>query len=219
MKKINILFFIDNDRLRSIFYEVCEIIQQDSIFNFLFLDQKKLTDHTTDHVIMDDKYLDSNPDITQYCKKIFLIVISEKYQSPKIKNIEIINNFIPLRVNELLSRILKDIKQTETQLVRKLSFVTFNYDPGMRTLSNKENSLRFTEKEDQIFQCLLNNSNTYISKKVLLQKVWSYDENIDTHTLETHIYALRKKISKRLALKDLIIFEENKGYYLDKSIL
>ena len=114
---------------------------------------------------------------------------------------------------------LKDIKQTETQLVRKLSFVTFNYDPGMRTLSNKENSLRFTEKEDQIFQCLLNNSNTYISKKVLLQKVWSYDENIDTHTLETHIYALRKKISKRLALKDLIIFEENKGYYLDKSIL
>ena len=49
--------------------------------------------------------------------------------------------------------------------------------------------------------------------------VWSYNEDIDTHTLETHIYSLRKKIEKKLLLKGLIIFEEKKGYLLDKSVL
>ena len=58
-----------------------------------------------------------------------------------------------------------------------------------------------------------------ISKKDLLNKVWSYGEGIDTHTVETHVYALRKKIETKLKMKDLIMFEEKKGYYLNKSIL
>ena len=57
------------------------------------------------------------------------------------------------------------------------------------------------------------------SQKNLLKNVWSYNEDIDTHTLETHIYSLRKKIEKKLLLKGLIIFEEKKGYLLDKSVL
>ena len=89
----------------------------------------------------------------------------------------------------------------------------------MRTLYNGNLNIRFTEKESQIFMCLLDNSNTQISKKSLLKKVWSYNEDIDTHTLETHIYSLRKKIEKNLKLKDLIIFLDNKGYFLNKKIL
>ena len=89
----------------------------------------------------------------------------------------------------------------------------------MRTLSNDNLYLKFTEKESQIFNSLIDNANTHISKKNLLKKVWSYNDDIDTHTLETHIYSLRKKIEKNLLLKDLIIFVENKGYFLNKEIL
>ena len=63
------------------------------------------------------------------------------------------------------------------------------------------------------------NTNSYITKKDLLNKVWSYGDGIDTHTLETHIYALRKKIESKLNIKDLIMFEEKKGYYINKAIL
>ena len=76
-----------------------------------------------------------------------------------------------------------------------------------------------TEKESQILTCLMENTNSYITKKDLLNKVWSYGDSIDTHTLETHIYALRKKIDSKLNIKDLIMFEEKKGYYINREIL
>ena len=109
--------------------------------------------------------------------------------------------------------------QIKSQTARKLNFNSFTYDPSMRTLSNDNLYLRFTEKESQILQIFLDNTDTHISKKNLLKKVWSYNEDIDTHTLETHIYSLRKKIEKNLLLKDLIVFEDNKGYFLNKKLL
>ena len=56
-------------------------------------------------------------------------------------------------------------------------------------------------------------------KKDLLEQVWNYSQDIDTHTLETHIYVLRKKIENQLDLQNLINFREKKGYYLNKEIL
>ena len=106
-----------------------------------------------------------------------------------------------------------------SQNERVIKFNLFTYDPRTRSLFNKDCSIRFTEKESSIFEYLLDNSNQYVTKKVLLKEIWHYSENIDTHTLETHIYSLRKKISENLILKELINFEEKKGYYLDKGIL
>ena len=126
---------------------------------------------------------------------------------------------IPLRIQDMFQRVSASLDQIERQNSKKLKFRESIYDPGMRTLYNGNLNIRFTEKESQIFMCLLDNSNTQISKKNLLKKVWSYNEDIDTHTLETHIYSLRKKIEKNLKLKDLIIFLDNKGYFLNKKIL
>ena len=84
---------------------------------------------------------------------------------------------------------------------------------------SKISSLRLTEKESQIFIHLAQNYSIFISKKELLKKVWMYGDDIDTHTLETHVYALRKKIEDKLNIKNLIMFEEKKGYKLNKSLL
>ena len=79
--------------------------------------------------------------------------------------------------------------------------------------------MRFTEKESQIFLCLINNARHSLKKRELLDLIWNYGEGIDTHTLETHIYSLRKKIDKGLNVKNAIRFEENKGYSLSKFLL
>ena len=53
----------------------------------------------------------------------------------------------------------------------------------------------------------------------LLSEIWNYNKEIDTHTLETHMYSLRKKIDEKLQLKDLIIYKEKKGYVINGDFL
>lgn len=219
MKKSNIQIFVKNTKLSTVLNEILESINTNSSFKFEISNQKNIFHSDLHYTIMDDSYLFSNLEIVDHCKKIFLISTNEKNEKLQNNNVEIIKFSIPFKINDLLTRILSDIKQQEIQSDRKYKFNLFTYDPGMRILSNKENSLRFTEKEGQIFQCLLEHGHDYLSRKQLLEIVWRYTEKIDTHTLETHIYALRKKISKNFLLKDLIIFEEKKGYLLNKNVL
>ena len=132
---------------------------------------------------------------------------------------EVISIHTPFRFSHLYQIISNLFNLLASQNERVIRFNSFTYDPRVRTLFNKTVSIRFTEKESNIFLYLLSHSNKYVSKKVLLKEIWSYSEDIDTHTLETHIYSLRKKISDNLTLKELITFEERKGYILDKNIL
>ena len=56
-----------------------------------------------------------------------------------------------------------------------------------------------------------------ISKEAVMSKVWMLNSNVETHTFETHLYRLRKKIKENLFLKNLIM---NKGgiYYLNPEL-
>ena len=100
-----------------------------------------------------------------------------------------------------------------------MNFVQHVFDPMTRTLFKENKSIRLTEKENEIFMCLVENNNSYLSKKFLLQKVWKYNQSIDTHTLETHLYSLRKKIDQKLGTKNLITHEEKKGYRINRKLL
>ena len=118
-----------------------------------------------------------------------------------------------------MSTINNTIIHSEKYNQKLIKFNNFIYDPRLRKLYDKLFSIRFTEKESQIFQYLIQNKNLNILKKELLNEVWKYDETIDTHTLETHIYSIRKKIDLKLKIKNLITFEEEKGYSIDLSLL
>ncbi len=218
MEKRTIPVFIKNDQLYSIINEIKETTH----FSDLKLEisrSNKVIKKVTDYLVMDDEYFILNNKIKSDYKKIFLIITNEKNIKINTNNHDVIKIHTPIIIRDFFKNILNVIRQDEIQSKRKLKFRLFIYDPSMRTLSNKKTSLRLTEKESQIFECMLHNNNVYLSKKMLLDKVWSYNESIDTHTLETHIYSLRKKIEKNLLLKNLIIFEEKKGYLLNKNEL
>ena len=67
-----------------------------------------------------------------------------------------------------------------------------------------------TEKEIQLLEILLN-SQKAVSKKKFLSLVWRYSSDADTHTVETHIYRLRKKILEKFSDKEFIINQKD-GY-------
>ncbi len=81
-----------------------------------------------------------------------------------------------------------------------------------KKLSNKNSSVILTEKEVQLIELLLNNSKP-ISKDKILSSVWNYSTDADTHTVETHIYRLRKKISDKF-MDDNFIYNKKDGYHL-----
>ena len=115
---------------------------------------------------------------------------------------------------------LKEINSVVENAVAKKKFssnssiVIKNYflDKNEKKLSNSENFIILTEKEIQLLELFLNNKKP-ISKDNILSSVWNYASDADTHTVETHIYRLRKKIIDKF--KDDKFINNNKdGYYL-----
>ena len=81
-----------------------------------------------------------------------------------------------------------------------------------KKFSKSENFIILTEKEIQLLELFLNN-NKPISKDKILSSVWNYSTDADTHTVETHIYRLRKKIADKF-MDNNFINNNKDGYYL-----
>ena len=81
-----------------------------------------------------------------------------------------------------------------------------------KKLSKLENFIILTEKEIQLLELFLNIKKP-ISKDKILSTVWNYSTDADTHTVETHIYRLRKKIADKF-MDNNFIYNNKDGYYL-----
>ena len=94
------------------------------------------------------------------------------------------------------------LKSIETQLHKfkksentQYSIGNYIFKPNSKILeSNKNRSIRLTEKENNILKFLYKNLGNTVSRETLLHEVWGYNSKVTTHTLETHIYRLRQKI-------------------------
>ena len=126
------------------------------------------------------------------------------------------NDYIakPLRMGELLARIRTHVQLYQSREDAKITVGNFYFVQGRKTLTHKEThkTLNLTEKEASIISFLLKKKDEGANKDELLEEVWGYNANMTTHTLETHIYRLRQKISY---LDDApFLVTKNNGYTL-----
>ncbi len=108
-----------------------------------------------------------------------------------INNQFILNN-IPIRISTLMEKI--NIQLLKLQFNEKSEFRIAQYkiDLNSRELIAEKNILKLTEKETNII-IYLSQSNNPVSVDQLQFDVWGYRSKLETHTVETHIYRLRKK--------------------------
>ena len=76
-----------------------------------------------------------------------------------------------------------------------------------KILSKLSDSITLTEKEVQLLELFLINKEP-ITKKIILSSVWNYSAEADTHTVETHIYRLRKKILDKFNDNDFLLYNK-----------
>ncbi len=113
----------------------------------------------------------------------------------------------PLRLGHLMAR-LQFHAQAARALGSPLAFGRFRLEPALRQITDTESGalIRLTEKEAGLLEYLAR-SETPIAREELLAMIWGYDGRIDTHTLETHIYRLRRKLDPAGEAGALIIAE------------
>ena len=120
----------------------------------------------------------------------------------------------PLRIGTLLDRVRWHIaKATRTEGAEIFFIGPYELDCRNNALKNSKTKkiIRLTEKERHILEVLARNDGARVERKALLDEVWGYGENIETHTLETHIYRLRQKIERDPAAPEILKTDES-GY-------
>ena len=101
----------------------------------------------------------------------------------------------PFRYPELLKSIETHLNRFKKSENTQYSIGNYIFKPNSKILeSNKNRSIRLTEKENNILKFLYKNLGNTVSRETLLHEVWGYNSKVTTHTLETHIYRLRQKI-------------------------
>ena len=89
----------------------------------------------------------------------------------------------------------------------------YSINLNSRVMQFEKKSLQLTEKEMKIIS-FLNNSEGPVTINKLQSEVWGYKSKLETHTVETHVYRLRKKVEKKFNDKSFIISLKN-GYKIE----
>jgi DNA-binding response OmpR family regulator len=126
------------------------------------------------------------------------------------------NDYItkPLRFGNLVARIRTQLRQFLASDDARFEIGNLRFAPADKMLHEigSDRMQALTEKETAILKFLYRAFPNAVTKDDLLAEVWGFQNGISTHTLETHIYRLRQKIS-RLTKRQLVLTIE-KGYRL-----
>lgn len=122
----------------------------------------------------------------------------------------------PLNLNLFKKNIKEILSNKKNYNIKTFSIGNYTININKKQLLNTKNQvmIRFTDKEILIFYEILKSKQLGINKTDLLNKVWNYNERVETKTVETSIYRLRKKLSKIFKNKKIILNVEKK-YKID----
>ena len=174
-------------------YHILEEIELDLNFNILFVENEN---------ILSDKTKNLNN---------YLIVTDKEYSNI---GSQFVLNDLPINISKFVEKINIEFLKIQFNSKSKVKISNYIIDLNSREMILNNTKLKLTEKEIEIITHL-SGINKPVSIKDLEKKVWCYQSGIETHTVETHIYRLRKKILKTFNDNNFIISEKN-GYKISQ---
>ena len=159
-------------------------------------------------------YVDNENSLNNEVKNLdqYLIISDKKYSNT---NNQFCLNNMPINIFQLIEMINIEFLKIQFNSQSELKVNNYIINLNARELLLKNIKLKLTEKEINTI-IYLSKSDKPVNIKELQQEVWSYLSNIETHTVETHIYRLRKKILN-VFNDNQFILSEKKGYQIKKK--
>ncbi len=119
---------------------------------------------------------------------------------------------LPTSLDDLINRITNIITAFKFSNNSALKINKYILDKNEKKLIKENNYISVTEREVQLIELLFNEKKP-LTKNFILKKIWNYSDNADTHTVETHVYRLRKKIYNKFN-DEKFILNLDKGYII-----
>jgi len=142
----------------------------------------------------------------------YLVITKKKLSNLKK---QIIIDKSPININDLIQTLNINFLKSKFIEQSKIDLGRYNLDLNSRILNQNEKELELTEKESSIL-IFLKQSKDPVKIDQLQEKVWGYNSELETHTVETHVYRLRKKINDKFYDNEFII-SDKKGYFLNEK--
>ena len=171
-------------------------IKEDLGFSFTFFDPNNYTDSlilNSSAIIIDSQVCDDHA-VLSVINKILnkpILLLQNQNSSKECKHDD--NNFLPVNILEFKSKIANLITAYKFNKNSSIKIQNFILDKNEKKLKKENLFIIITEREVQLIELLFKETKP-LSKNIILKKIWKYADDADTHTVETHIYRLRKKI-------------------------
>ena len=187
------------------------IINFNSLYEILDEIKENLSFDIINHVNKENFYKDKSFDIKNS------LIITKSYNGLNTnRNLDDKNilNFhkYPILAIKLIELINVQLIKIRFNYQSRVSIKGFELNLNSKTISKDNIVLKLTEKEIEIILYLIENNNKH-SVLDLQKNIWGYAADMETHTVETHIYRLRKKISNKFN-EDRFILSHSGGYFM-----
>lgn len=184
-------------------------------FSLIYFDPNQFSDvlvSSSSAIIVDNQICD-NKSILSILNKILnkpILLLEHQNLSVTCKYDEKI--YLPVSFIEFKSKIINLITTHKFNKNSSVTIKDFMLDKNEKKLKKDNLFITITEREVQLIELLFIEKKP-LSKNTILKKIWKYAEDADTHTVETHIYRLRKKINDKFT-DEKFILNNKSGYYL-----
>ena len=155
----------------------------------------------------------SKNDISDFISQPNTLILTQK----KISSLDnqIIFNGFPVPILKLLEKINTQFLKINFNKTSDIMIGSYKFNLNSREMSQSNLKLKLTEKEINSIIYLFN-SKDVVKIDELQSKVWGYQPELETHTVETHIYRLRKKILQKFNDENFILTNKS-GYEIVKK--
>ena len=159
----------------------------------------------------DDKIINLDPNI--YGNYLIVVNSSNNYLKNNFeKNKLFLINNLPVKIDKLIEKINIQLLKQKYNYQSEIQIKQYKLNLNSREISLNKKLIKLTEREIDII-LFLNENKKPQSINVLQKEVWDHTYELETHTVETHIYRLRKKIKDKFD-DDKFIISLKKGYLI-----